>query len=110
MDFNEYQTLAARTINGKLQTSAKQFHALFGMASEVGEVHGLYQKLHQGHGLNMLHVKKELGDILWFIAEFCTASGWKLEDIAKINIEKLKGRYPDGFTEVESIHRDMYDI
>ena len=110
MNLNEYQEKASRTINQKNNDIELQRHALFGLASEVGELHGLYQKIYQGHGLNLIHVKKELGDILWFIAEFCTASGWKLDDIAKLNIEKLKARYPDGFREVESIHRDMYDI
>lgn len=110
MDFNEYQEKASRTINQKNNDIELQRHALFGLASEVGELHGLYQKIYQGHGLNLIHVKKELGDILWFIAEFCTASGWKLDDIAKINIEKLKGRYPDGFSENDSLYRDIYDV
>lgn len=110
MTFNEYQGLAGRTINKKLNNGELQRHALFGMCSEVGELHGLYQKLYQGHGLNMIHVRKELGDILWFIAEFCTSCGWSLDDIANTNIEKLKARYPDGFSKNESLYRDDYDV
>ena len=55
-------------------------------------------------------MKKELGDILWMIAEFCTAHGWKLEDVMHLNIIKLKARYPEGFSGEKSLHRKTGDI
>lgn len=54
--------------------------------------------------------KKETGDILWFVAEYCTAMGWKLDDIAQMNIEKLRRRYPDGFEAERSLHRMEGDV
>lgn len=110
MQMNEYQALAARTINKKLEDVQVAFHALHGMVSEIGELHGLYQKTYQGHDIDSIHLKKELGDLLWFIAEYCTAFGWALEDVAQMNIDKLKARYPEGFSEDKSLHRKEGDI
>lgn len=78
--------------------------------SEIGEIHGLYQKTYQGHELHSSHVKKELGDLLWFIAEYCTACGWQLEDVAQMNIDKLRARYPEGFDTERSLHRAEGDV
>ena len=76
MRANEYQQLAARTINHDLNNQVIEEDALFGMAGEVGEIHSLYQKVYQGHLFDEEHAKSELGDLLWFIAEYCTAMGW----------------------------------
>lgn len=105
-----YQQLAARTINKDLSDFEKIDHALKGMIGEIGEINSIYQKVYQGHQLDKEHLKKELGDLLWFIAEYCTANGWKMEDIMDMNIQKLKERYPNGFEAVRSLHRDKNDI
>ena len=110
MNLNEYQELAARTINKDLNKDQQEIHALFGMVGEIGELHSLYQKEFQGHRVTGIHLAKEIGDLLWFIAEYCTAKGWTLEEIAQINIHKLKARYPEGFTEEKSINRAEGDI
>lgn len=107
---NEYQRLAARTINKKNNKLAMEDHALKGMVAEVGELHGIYQKAYQGHLINEEHLKKECGDILWMIAEFCTANDWTLEEIMQMNIDKLKARYPEGFATEKSLHRAEGDI
>lgn len=109
MTLNEYQDLAARTINGNLTKSETMMHALHEIASECGEIHGHFQKLYQGHPMDENALKLEFGDLLWGIAEFCTAKGWTLADVAQANIEKLERRYPDGFSSDRSIHRDSYD-
>lgn len=110
MNMNEYQKAAARTINKRLDWPQKAMHALHGMSGEVGEIHSIYQKGYQGHEIDTDHVKKELGDLLWFIAEYCTALGWTLEDVAQTNIDKLKARYPEGFSKDKSLHRKAGDI
>ena len=48
MEAKDYQKLAARTINPKLYDYEIEQHALHGMASEIGELHGIYQKAYQG--------------------------------------------------------------
>ena len=110
MTLNEYQKLAARTINPKLDEGEQMAHAMHGISAEVGELHGIFQKIYQGHPLEVDHVEKEVGDILWMIAELCTACDWHLDDIAQLNIDKLKARYPDGFDADHSLHRKEGDI
>lgn len=110
MKANEYQELAARTINPRLYDYEIEQHAIHGLAGEVGELHSIYQKCYQGHDFDEEHAKKELGDLLWFVAEYCTAMNWELEEVMELNIEKLMKRYPDGFEDVRSINREKGDI
>jgi DNA-directed RNA polymerase subunit RPC12/RpoP len=48
MTGNEYQKLAARTINQGLTFREQRNHALYGMVGEIGEIHSIYQKMYQG--------------------------------------------------------------
>lgn len=110
MTGNAYQSLAARTIKEGMSKEKMEHHALHGIIGEIGELHSLYQKEFQGHKFDPNHAKKELGDLMWFIAEYCTAMGWELEDVMFDNIAKLKERYPDGFEAERSLHRKAGDI
>lgn len=110
MKVNEYQKLAARTINKDLNNNELEKYSLFGMVGKIGEIHSMYQKLYQGHRLNDNLLRKEIGDLLWLISEFCTACEWELEDIMQLNIDKLKSRYPGVFDSDKSLHRDKWDI
>lgn len=106
MNFQDYQNLARRTQNGKLNSCERRMHALHGLASEVGEIHALYQKTFQGHPLNADSVVDELGDLLWFAAELADVLGVSLETVAALNICKLQRRYPEGFDVEHSLHRE----
>lgn len=110
MTGNQYQRLAARTVSSYITKTEQRRHALHGMASEIGELHGLYQKVYQGHGFDEAHAMKEVGDILWMIAEYCTTMGWDLEDVMQANIDKLRARYPEGFEEERSLNREEGDV
>ena len=109
MTVNEYQTLAARTMNVALTRHEALCHSLSGMSAELGEVHSIYQKVYQGHQIVTEDLQKEVGDLMWMIAEFCTVNGWKLDDICQMNIDKLKARYPDGFSAERSVFRSDDD-
>lgn len=106
MTLNEYQMAAARTMNPNLGTAETELHALHGLSAEVGEIHGIFQKYYQGHEVDDEDLKKELGDLLWMIAELCTVEGWILDDIGWMNIEKLRKRYPEGFSAIRSLNRE----
>lgn len=110
MTGHEYQILAERTINKDCSKRQCEMHALHGMVGEIGELHSLYQKVYQGHVIDEEHAKKELGDLLWFIAEYCTALDWDLDEIMQMNIDKLKARYPQGFEAERSLNRSEGDI
>ena len=115
MTGKEYQELAMRTSAFKTNDHGtilqdELIHAVCGLASEAGECTGLVQKIYQGHELDKDHLKKELGDALWFIAEACDYLGCIMDDIMQMNIDKLKARYPQGFEAERSLHRVEGDI
>lgn len=110
MTFDEYQLLARRTQNGRLSREQKEDHALHGLSGEVGEIHAIYQKELQGHEFSTAHALSELGDLLWFMAELADALDASLSEIAAHNIDKLRARYPEGFSEENSVHRADGDI
>lgn len=106
MKFSEYQALARRTQRTDLTTGEKLAHSVCGVSSEAGEIAGIYQKAIQGHTVDLNDLKKEIGDVLWMLSELCDVYAFDMGEVAKENIEKLKKRYPDGFSEERSIHRN----
>ena len=62
-----------------------------------------------GHELDKQHLIKELGDVAWYLAEAAHALGVPLEEVLAANIEKLKRRYPDGFSTEKSIDKYLCD-
>lgn len=102
MTFSEYQEEARRTQRTDLPLWAMREHALYGLSSEVGEVLGMHQKVHQGHPLDETALRLEIGDCYWFLAELCDTYGWDMDEIAIANIQKLRVRYKDRFTPEES--------
>mgnify|MGYP001227219304 CR=1 FL=1 len=56
------------------------------------------------------HLKSELGDVMWYVAQGCLALGTNIEELIDINTAKLKDRYPGGFDEFRSDNRDEDDI
>lgn len=106
MQVGTYQELAERTINKNLTKDEQINHALFGMSGEVGEILSIYQKQYQGHEIDEEELKKEVGDLIWFVAEYCTVMGWEMDEVLYKNINKLKRRYPDGFEAERSVNRD----
>ena len=106
MTINEYQKLAMTTLNKEILHDQLIINACLGLSGEVGEVNDLLKKhMFQGHDLNKKDLINELGDIAWYLAEAATALGIDLEDIFVGNIEKLKARYPEGFTIESSVNR-----
>lgn len=110
MTGNIYQKLAMRTCNINNNNEEKIKHGVLGLCSEAGEVSGLFQKVYQGHALDVEHLKKELGDCLWMIAEICDGYGFTMDEVMQMNIDKLKARYPEGFSADKSLHRKEGDI
>lgn len=107
MKINEYQTLAMKTLNKELKNNDILINGVMGLCGEAGEVIDIVKKhLHQGHPLNKEELIKELGDVAWYLAEIAYAIDIDLETILKINIDKLKKRFPNGFDIEKSINRE----
>jgi NTP pyrophosphatase (non-canonical NTP hydrolase) len=111
MTGNEYQTAAMRTSSKTSSADQHLINGALGLAGESGGVAEIVKKAFmQGHPLNLEHIAKELGDILWYVAETATAIGYDLDTIMQMNIDKLKKRYPYGFSADRSRNRDEGDV
>ncbi len=107
MTVNEYQKLAMTTLNKELSEKDVLINGVMGLCGESGEAIDIVKKwLAQGHELDKEKLVKEIGDVAWYIAEIATALGVTLEEVLTLNIEKLKRRYPDGFSTEASLKRD----
>lgn len=107
MNLNTYQEQANRTVPNHLSKQQLLNNMQMGLSGESGEIADHLKKAwYQGHTLDEKELKKELGDLLWYIALGSTALGVSLQDIAEMNINKLKNRYPEGFSENRSVNRD----
>lgn len=111
MDAKEYQKLAARTLIDKpdFEISDREIMAIWdaiGLAGEAGEVADHIKKgvFHQ-HGIDLEKLQKEIGDVLWYAAALCTTLGMDMSEVMQANIEKLKVRYPNGYSSTDSQKR-----
>ncbi len=103
---NEYQAQAMRWLNPALSEKGTLINGVMGLCGESGEVIDLVKKhLSQGHPLDREALAKELGDVAWYLAETAYVLGYPLEEIFRMNLEKLSARYPDGFSTERSLHR-----
>ena len=91
MNVNEYQTLAMTTLNPELDKREVLINSVMGLCGEAGEAIDIVKKwMAQGHELEKEHLKSELGDIAWYLAEAATALDISLEEVFQANIDKLK--------------------
>lgn len=89
--------------------------AASGMVAEAGEFMEIVKKMKfQGKPYdqaNKDHLAKELGDVMWYVAQGCLALGLRFDDVIYLNTIKLAARYPDGMFDVDySEHRAPGDI
>lgn len=78
--------------------------AAVGACAEAGEFTEIVKKIvFQGKPVNednLFHMKRELGDIMWYIAQACMALNVSIDEIIAMNVEKLAAQYPDGAFDV----------
>ena len=124
MTINDYKELAMRTNDGQCTERVTNkcvdflgyphdatdpgelLNGALGLTGEAGEVADLIKKFtFHGHDLDRDELVKELGDVCWYVALLCNAINVPLEEVMCNNIDKLKRRYPGGFSETASINR-----
>lgn len=114
MNSNEYLEKVKHTdrdnykeISDRLNVdNLKLFHACMGMAGEVGEICDAFKKhIMYGKTLDVNNLKEECGDVLWYMGVMIRALGTSFEEVMQMNHDKLKKRYPEGFTEEHAIKR-----
>lgn len=135
MTGNEYQALAMRTNDRKgtdriekaiellcrpdkpkcftpvVEDLGGVLNGCLGLAGESGEVLDMIKKwIFHEKGLDREHLKKEIGDVMWYVAMLCESFGFDLDEILQMNVDKLKARYPEGFDPEKANHRKPGDI
>lgn len=88
-----YETIAGQVVTHELDWT----YPALGLAEEAGEVVGKFAKAVRDENGNISGerreaIKKELGDVCWFVAELSTLLGFKLEEVMQHNIDKLTDR------------------
>jgi NTP pyrophosphatase (non-canonical NTP hydrolase) len=89
--------------------------AAVGMSAEAGEFTEIVKKIvFQGKPVNeenLFHMKRELGDIMWYVAQACMGLNTSIDEIIEMNVEKLEKRYPGGSFDVHySENRKSGDV
>ena len=89
--------------------------AAVGMSAEAGEFTEIIKKIiFQGKPVNqenLFHLKRELGDIMWYVSQACLGLDISLEEVIQMNFDKLSARYPEGtFTIERSENRVAGDL
>lgn len=130
MTGNEYQRLAMRTNDGNGTKRLKKaigtnvpkcyepivdigglLNGCLGLSGEVGEFNDMIKKwIFHEKPLDEEHAKKECGDIFWYLAMICDSFDWDMDEILGMNIDKLKARYPEGFSVEKANNRKEGDI
>lgn len=122
----EYVELAMRTNDGE-STERLGYHTdpnfnevkdfggvlngCLGLAGEAGETLDMIKKwIFHEKELDVEHLKKELGDVMWYMAMICYSFGFDLDEILQMNVDKLKARYPEGFDPERANHRADGDV
>lgn len=102
---SDYPAIEARMEGGEM---IDLLHAGIGLATEGGEfLDALKKSIFYGKELDKVNLAEELGDVLWYVAMALRALGTDFEEQMEININKLKLRYPDKFTEEKAEVRDL---
>ncbi len=81
-------------------------HGAIGISGEAGELMDSLKKvLMYGKPLDKSHLKEECGDLLWYMSILLDEIDSNFEEVMQMNINKLKKRYPEGFTEKDAVER-----
>jgi len=102
MDLKDYQELCKKTAKGFDDRDKEISNWGLGLAGEAGDLAGCIKKTVYHDNDQTSGIRENLGDVMWYIAMICNFFNWDLEEVLKENIEKLKNRYPKGFTEKDA--------
>ena len=112
---NEAFVYRIQELQGEGFPSERLLTAAVGMSAEAGEFTEIVKKIvFQGKPVNeenLFHMKRELGDIMWYVAQACMGLNTSIDEIIEMNVEKLEKRYPGGSFDVHySENRKQGDL
>jgi len=99
MNLKEYQEACKRTAKEFATPETEIATWGLGIAGEAGDVASCIKKVfaHKNEAIKE-GLRENIGDMLWYAAMICNFFDWDMDDVLNENIEKLKKRYPEGFT------------
>lgn len=112
MNYKNYQEESKRTcpnLSDNLREGlSDELHMVMGISTEAGELLDAYKK-HFAYGkeLDVVNVGEEIADIMWYVSNLCRIKGINLEEMLQRNIDKLKARYPDKFSQEKALNRNL---
>lgn len=112
---NKYQDSVSKNKKNHCNKDNALIDWALGIAGESGEIVDIIKKtIFQGHRLSVEDIIEEVGDLMWYITALCSTLDISLEKVLDANMDKLSKRYPNGFTQIDSIQRvdvntDMVD-
>ena len=90
------------------KVSSRLVHGIDGCVTEAGELaDAMKRHIFYGKELDLVNLKEEVGDVMWYLAILVDELGTSFEELAEININKLKSRYPNKFTSEDALNRDL---
>jgi len=107
MRFAEYIEEASRT-DADLGGDMDDMHHIVGILTELGELADPFKKwIAYRKEKDLVNVKEELGDMMWYIGCLCKKYDFDMEEILDKNIAKLRARYPEKFDTEKAQNRDL---
>ena len=82
-------------------------HAIYGLCTEAGEISEALLKATQSGSFDEVNLKEEAGDLLWYLAMLFRELDTDFPEVAATNINKLKARFPEKFTQDKAYNRDL---
>ena len=112
---NEAFVYRIQELEGQGFPTERLLTAAVGMSAEAGEFTEVVKKIvFQGKPVNednLFHLKRELGDIMWYVMQACMGLGVDLDEVIEMNVDKLAARYPGGTFDVHySENRQEGDV
>jgi NTP pyrophosphatase (non-canonical NTP hydrolase) len=105
-DLDMFQEEALRSMRNDLPYELICSNMCMGLAGETGETVDIFKKhIYQGKDLDINDVIEEIGDILWYIANLCNVNKITMKECMESNVEKLRKRYPNGFSIKDALER-----
>jgi NTP pyrophosphatase (non-canonical NTP hydrolase) len=104
-DLEDYSSVVERLQN---KETVRILHAAMGLVTESSELMDALKKhLMYGKPLDIVNLKEEVADCMWYMAILADTLGFTFEEVQDKNIAKLKARYGSKFTEGAALNRDI---
>ncbi len=101
LDQSDIENFSIDKLNGNI------VHAIYGLCTEAGEISEAFLKAAKTGSFDEVNLKEEAGDLLWYLAMLFRELNTDFEQVAETNINKLKARFPEKFTQDKAYNRDL---